>query len=75
LYVIKLREERLEMELKYEGKISEHLMQYEELRSLAVIHFQRICHLEAVIEDLSSQLADMTDKKEVLEVKLAKKEQ
>jgi hypothetical protein len=62
------------VEQKYKGKISEHMMQYEELRSLAVIHFQKIGYLETVIDDLTSQLAEMTHKKDVLELKLSQKE-
>ena len=48
-----MREERLEVEIRNEEKISEHMMQYEELRSLTVTHFEKICEQETIIADIT----------------------
>ena len=49
-------------------------MQYEELRTLTVLHWEKILRLEARVAELESALADMTEKKEHLEEVLKEKE-
>lgn len=49
-------------------------MQYEELRTLAVLHHECILRLEARVADLEQALQEMTEKKEALEKALADKE-
>ena len=50
------------------------MMQYEELRTLTVLHWEKILRLEARVAELESALADMTEKKEHLEEVLKEKE-
>ena len=49
-------------------------MQYEELRTLCVLHWEKILRLEARVAELEAALADMTEKKEHLEEVLKEKE-
>ena len=49
-------------------------MQYEDLRTVTVLHWERILELEAIAQGLRDELAEMTRLKEGLEVKLADKE-
>ena len=51
------------------------MMQYEELRTLAVLHWEKILRLEARVAELEIDLADMTSKKESLEKALKDKEE
>jgi len=69
-----MRQERLESENRSNEKISEHMMQYEELRSLTVIHFEKICEQNFIIAEITEKLAEMTRKKEFLDDKLVERE-
>ena len=50
-------------------------MQYEELRTLTVLHYETIQRLQQRVAELEEALRDMTEKKENLEKLLREKEE
>lgn len=47
-----LRYERGALEATHMEQVERHQMQYEDLRVMSHLHYERILHLEAVIEGL-----------------------
>lgn len=74
MYIERLRLAQENLKEKHKGEIAQYMMQYEELRTLAVLHWEKILRLEARVAELESALADMTEKKEHLEEVLKEKE-
>ena len=73
-YVETLRAERATLEDSHKGEIAAHIMEYEELRTLARLHYERIQELTQIRAELTEALALMTRNKEHFETKLAEKE-
>ena len=73
-YVETLRAERVTLEDSHKGEIASHVMEYEELRTLARTHYESVEELKVIRADLTEALALMTRNKEFFESKLAEKE-
>lgn len=63
-YVRQLREEYLNLEQAQAGIINQHVMEFEDVRTLATNHYTRICQLEAIEADLREKLDYQTREKD-----------
>ena len=63
-YVRSLREEYLSLEQAQAGIINQHIMEFEDIRTLTNNHYVRICQLEAIEADLREKLDFQTREKE-----------
>ena len=73
IYVDNLKEDKEALAAQHQEQIEQHQMHYEDIRNLTHEYWTRIQELEAIVEGLREELAEMTGLKEDLEVKLANK--
>ena len=63
--------EKVDLEISFRGEIASHQMDYEDIRTLAAIHYEKTLELEEVIVGLRVELTEMTRIKIGLEGALA----
>ena len=74
IYVDSLKEDKVALAAQHQEQVEQHQMHYEDLRNVTHQYWTRIQELDAIVEGLREELAEMTGIKEDLEVKLANKE-